>query len=108
MANLHTAISVYPRPNRDTLDLLYKQAEAENDWEILKPYPMLLFMWQMNHKDSMMDIAQWVSHFRRNHACCAKKNCDEYTYLNGYENKKTIALSLLQSVIKSNAFVGGI
>lgn len=64
MANLYTTVPYKGRPDEETASRLMQEATEANDWECLKPYPLLLWRWQAKHRNDVLDIARWVSHFR--------------------------------------------
>jgi hypothetical protein len=62
--------------DKQNLINIYNEAKAQNSWESLKPYPVLLFVWQQHHKQDSIPIAMWVSHYRsRRHKWCIP-NCE--------------------------------
>jgi len=64
MADLTQAPPVLQRLPQLQARQLLEEAIKEGDWEKLKPYPQLLFLYQTKVKEHAMDIAKWVSHFR--------------------------------------------
>jgi len=75
MTDLYKTTPKLPRPSPMEEVKLMAEAEDSRSWEVLKPYPMLLYFYQMRHGAEMMNIAKWVSHFRTNkHKWCKHKS----------------------------------
>ena len=64
-------VPVKTRPPQKELIEIYDQALTSRSWESLKPYPMLLYVWQRRFKADILPIAMWVSHHRtKKHKWC--------------------------------------
>lgn len=56
---------------------LFDEANLKRNWHMVEQYPMLLYLYQVKHKESVMEIATYASHKLGNHKWCTLgKDCN--------------------------------